>query len=979
MNEKRVIYRGGHGLWLMVLVVLGGVLVLLAVGVGEVSGKTLYVDDDGGEGGGGSLERPFQKIQDAVDAAENGDTVVVAAGNYQEHVDVHTSLSLQGSGPERTVIDAGMKYNCINVTADWVNISGFRIVNGRTGLVLRSTNNRVVGNNCSYNFYAGIDADDGNIITDNVCYQNGGRDPWPDPGFEAYVYGTGISADSRNVIQNNTCLENFESGITVGSYNIIENNSCSGPSPITIFWRDNHLSNNSLQGGGIDVSFLSEDWELKTQEIAATNTVNGMPVYIFQDEQGARVPDDAGQVILFNCGNMTIEGLGHRAESFSIHVQVSDNITISNNRCIRGTSGIRLYYSANCSVLDNNCSGNLGPGIELVGSSYNLLLNNTCSFNAMGISIGGRYLRYSFNNTLRNNRCLNNRAHGLSIRYNSHYNTIVNNIVSFNGDAGLYLSTSYENSIHNNTFATNTGHGIFYDDSGVSTSIFKYNIFTDNLCSGNNGSGILLSFGKISFDGHEGNDVFLNNTCSFNNESGIRLNYYSSSNPTPVAGSVVNNICNSNKHAGIYFSGWYDLYISKWHGTTIAGNSCSGNNWSGITVQSSGSRVINNSCTGNNMNGIRISGQGENLIENNTAVSNTEAGFYISSSRNLLKNNTFNSNGLYGIDVNREDNEIVGSTIGHNGIGINLDGGYPALIFNNTIVGNGVGIYGGKLRDWAPHQIHNNSILNNTLFGVQVDQKGSELEYLVNLSHNYWCSNSGPYHPDHNPLGQGDNISEFVEFLPWLNENGTVNSSIIEERKDSAGESDGSKNTAMILVLGLVLFLSFSSLLLIASEPFRYALLRLLAPHYTRLTEENLDRDIAQQNIRGRIFSYVGDNPGSRLTTIRKETKAGYGTTVYHLSVLVREGYVRSANTGGRKLFWTRAEFPGFEVARLTEVQERILAALEEQGTLSRKGLEETTGIPGSTLHRNIGVLVERGQVVEEKRGKEHFCSLKKK
>ena len=49
---------------------------------------TWYVDDDGGA--------DFIRIQDAVDAASNGDTVYVYSGIYHESVNVSKSLILTG-------------------------------------------------------------------------------------------------------------------------------------------------------------------------------------------------------------------------------------------------------------------------------------------------------------------------------------------------------------------------------------------------------------------------------------------------------------------------------------------------------------------------------------------------------------------------------------------------------------------------------------------------------------------------------------------------------------------------------------------------------------------------------------------------------------------------------------------------------------------------------------------------------------------
>ena len=199
-----------------------------------------------------------------------------------------------------------------------------------------------------------------------------------------------------------------------------------------------------------------------------------------------------------------------------------------------------------------------------------------------------------------------------------------------------------------------------------------------------------------------------------------------------------------------------------------------------------------------------------------------------------------------------------------------------------------------------------------------------------------------------------------------------------------APEKDDDKNSKVLskveshrlVLIALAGGLAMFSILVILSEPFRYTLFHHLAPHYSRLTEDRIEQDITQQNIRGLIYKYINDNPGSKLSTIKEETKAGYGTTVYHLSVLQREGYIRSATKGREKLFWMKQEFPAVEEASLTESQKSILELLEKCSELSRAEICEKANISMTTVHNNIKELKKRGRVREEKRGKQYLCSL---
>jgi hypothetical protein len=39
---------------------------------------------------------------------------------------------------------------------------------------------------------------------------------------------------------------------------------------------------------------------------------------------------------------------------------------------------------------------------------------------------------------------------------------------------------------------------------------------------------------------------------------------------------------------------------------------------------------------------------------------------------------------------------------------------------------------------------------------------------IVDARYNWWGDSTGPYHPDSNPGGLGDSVSDYVNFIPWL-------------------------------------------------------------------------------------------------------------------------------------------------------------------------------------------------------------------
>lgn len=61
--------------------------------------NTIYVDDDNTEGPwDGSMEHPFQYIQEGINASMDGDTVFVFEGTYTENVMINKSIILRGGG-----------------------------------------------------------------------------------------------------------------------------------------------------------------------------------------------------------------------------------------------------------------------------------------------------------------------------------------------------------------------------------------------------------------------------------------------------------------------------------------------------------------------------------------------------------------------------------------------------------------------------------------------------------------------------------------------------------------------------------------------------------------------------------------------------------------------------------------------------------------------------------------------------------------
>ena len=153
----------------------------------------LYVDDDNTGGPwDGTLEHPYQYIQDGIDNAVEGDTIYVFNGIYYEHIVIDkSSIKLIGEDKDITIIDGNGKGSVIliNIYFNYTQICNFTIRNGINGIECFSNYNKFY-NNIIRDCFIGI------LITD-YC----------DETWDA-VRG------SYNEVYNNIIKENYRYGIS---------------------------------------------------------------------------------------------------------------------------------------------------------------------------------------------------------------------------------------------------------------------------------------------------------------------------------------------------------------------------------------------------------------------------------------------------------------------------------------------------------------------------------------------------------------------------------------------------------------------------------------------------------------------------------------------------------------------------------------------------------------------------------------------
>jgi len=346
----------------MMLTLLLTSMLALTFNIQPVKGGTITVPDD------------YPTIQGAVNAASENDTIFVRNGTYYENLAINKAVSLIGEDKDITIIDGGKSggYRVIDITADGVLVSGFTIQNGwHSNIMIWSDNNKIIGNRILNNTWMGgiyVQYGANNIIQNNTFNNN---------SQAIYLYwGTSVNNNvANNFITNNSL------GILVWyskSNVIVENTLLNNHEGMRFSWDsvDNNVSNNLITDNeygmifsacsgknimrrntmiGNKYSLIVDGWVLSdyVQDIDASNTVDGKPIYYVVGQKNMEIPAGAGYVGAVNCEGIKVMGqdLSHSGQ------------------------GVMFAYTTSSIIEDTNISGNY-QGVYLLYSSNNMIAHN---------------------------------------------------------------------------------------------------------------------------------------------------------------------------------------------------------------------------------------------------------------------------------------------------------------------------------------------------------------------------------------------------------------------------------------------------------------------------------------------------------------------------------------------------------------------------------------------------------------------------
>jgi parallel beta-helix repeat protein len=275
-----------------------------------------------------------------------------------------------------------------------------------------------------------------------------------------------------NTVINNTCSNNQYDGIELSNHcdrNMIISNTFIGNLDGIHLGSSGHntLKNNVMMENGLSMTGDGLA-DCTTNDIDASNTVNGKPVYCFRNQSGGVVPADAGEIILANCTGFVIENFLLDYAHTAIELLFSYNITVRDNTLTNNSYGILLWHSDDNTLVKNIIHNNeLSPdhwwcGIGLFYSSRNIVGDNIITD-----TIDGIVLRSSSHyNAICKNRIHNN-SYGMYIGEGSGHNEIFQNRIANNTHYAFRVFSAIGNAVWNNTIIYNNGATGQYDASHV--------------------------------------------------------------------------------------------------------------------------------------------------------------------------------------------------------------------------------------------------------------------------------------------------------------------------------------------------------------------------------------------------------------------------------------------------------------------------------------------------------------------------------
>lgn len=253
--------------------------------------------------------------------------------------------------------------------------------------------------------------------------------------------------------------------------------------------RNNVLRNNSVVGyklsllpvSGQNLAVIGDVLEDFINDVDASNSVNGKPMYYWVNKQNAEVPPNAGCVALVNCTSITVQNQHLIQNKYGVLLAWTTASTVRENIMENNAVGIYLFQSSCNTIANNSVSSsngiedNEGHGIR-IQSSYNNIIsgNNVNSNQGAGICVS-----QSPGTRLLDNNVTGNTRTGITIINNSNQFVVFRNFLSGNMGVTLRVADCTDGAIVGNNITKNFYFALYLTGSLHGNSIYG-NSFDDN-------------------------------------------------------------------------------------------------------------------------------------------------------------------------------------------------------------------------------------------------------------------------------------------------------------------------------------------------------------------------------------------------------------------------------------------------------------------------------------------------------------------
>lgn len=369
----------------------------------------------------------YTSIKEAVNSANEGDTILVYPGNYAENVYVNVaniSIRSYSGNPEDTIVIAqNSSDHVFNVTSDSVDINGLTIsgakwpdiyyydiagialynvsrayihsnilLNNSCGLYLNnSSRNFLIRNNItksSSGIYL-VNSSNSNMLTDNniientfsIRHQSSDNNTLISNKVKLSHNGIYFVSCNNNRLAENEVTENNFRGIILSSSsnnNLTNNNVYFNNLGVYLlnFSKSNTLISNSMWDNYLN--FEIDSSSISPNIIYSNNLVNGKPIYYFSNTSDIKLDQssNAGTIYLINCTNFTIKDLVLEKNAYGIYLNNTTSSLLENNFIINNKNGLFIENSS-YNMIYNNYFFNRYDNVRLEGKNVGNIWNTT--------------------------------------------------------------------------------------------------------------------------------------------------------------------------------------------------------------------------------------------------------------------------------------------------------------------------------------------------------------------------------------------------------------------------------------------------------------------------------------------------------------------------------------------------------------------------------------------------------------------------